>query len=38
MGVLCQSNYGHRRDMLIGGVPVGELLMKENEEAAKGKA
>jgi D-aminopeptidase len=35
VGVLCQCNYGHKRDMRIGGVPVGRLLMKEDEDASK---
>ena len=37
IGVIVQSNYGHTRDLLIGGVPVGKLLVKERtpeEEAA----
>ncbi|KAK5692332.1 hypothetical protein LTR17_025382 [Elasticomyces elasticus] len=29
VGVLCQSNYGHTTDLIIGGVPVGKLLEKE---------
>jgi D-aminopeptidase len=32
VGVLCQSNYGHKIDMRIGGVPIGKLLLKEDEE------
>ena len=32
IGVLCQSNYGHKIDMRIGGVPIGKLLLKEDEE------
>jgi D-aminopeptidase len=32
VGVLCQSNYGHKIDMHIGGVPIGKLLLKEDEE------
>jgi len=35
VGVLCQSNYGHKKDMCIGGIPIGKLLLKEDEEAAK---
>lgn len=35
VGVLCQSNYGHKPFLRIGGVPIGQLLMKEDEEAAK---
>jgi D-aminopeptidase len=36
VGVLCQSNYGHKKDMHIGGVPIGALLVKEaSEEASK---
>lgn len=46
VGVLCQSNYGHTHDLQIGGVPIGELLLKENagpmpvnqEEKLSGKA
>lgn len=30
VGVLVQSNYGHKPDLQIGGVPVGKLLMKED--------
>jgi len=30
VGVLCQSNYGHTYDLQIAGVPIGELLLKEN--------
>ncbi|PQE29969.1 peptidase family S58 protein [Rutstroemia sp. NJR-2017a WRK4] len=35
VGVLCQSNYGHMRDLQIGGVPVGKLLLKEQKELAE---
>ena len=36
VGVLCQSSYGHKKDMCIGGIPIGKLLLKEDkEEAAK---
>jgi D-aminopeptidase len=35
VGVLCQSNYGHKKDMRIGGIPIGKLLLKEDEGAAK---
>jgi D-aminopeptidase len=35
VGVLCQSNYGHKKDMHIGGIPIGKFLLKEDEEAAK---
>lgn len=28
-GVIVQSNYGHTRDLRIGGVPIGKLLVKE---------
>jgi len=35
VGVLCQTNYGHTRDLNIGGVPVGKLLLKEKEELQK---
>ena len=31
VGVLCQTNYGHSRDLAIGGVPVGKILRKEKE-------
>lgn len=37
IGVIVQSNYGHTRDLQIGGVPIGKLLVKERsseEEAA----
>jgi D-aminopeptidase len=37
IGVIVQSNYGHTRDLQIGGVPVGKLLAKERtaeEEAS----
>jgi D-aminopeptidase len=37
IGVITQSNYGHTRDLQIGGVPVGKMLIKERtpeEEAA----
>ena len=30
VGVLCQTNYGHLQDLVIGGVPVGRILQKEN--------
>jgi D-aminopeptidase len=30
VGVLVQSNYGHKPDLQIGGVPVGKLLMKQD--------
>lgn len=30
VGALCQTNYGHLHDLVIGGVPVGRLLQKEN--------
>lgn len=30
VGVLCQTNYGHLHDLVIGGVPVGRILQKEN--------
>ncbi|KAB8299326.1 hypothetical protein EYC80_001399 [Monilinia laxa] len=32
VGVLVQSNYGHLRDFVVGGVPIGRLLSKENKE------
>ncbi len=35
VGVLVQSNYGHKKDMHIGGVPIGQLLLKQDAEAAK---
>jgi D-aminopeptidase len=37
IGVIVQSNYGHTRDLQVGGVPIGKLLVKERtseEEAA----
>lgn len=30
VGVLVQSNYGHKPDLQIGGIPVGKLVMKED--------
>ena len=33
LGVLCQTNYGHLRDLVIGGVPVGRILQKERSAA-----
>lgn len=30
VGVLVQSNYGHTDTLQIAGVPIGELLLKEN--------
>lgn len=35
LGVLCQSNYGILKDLVIGGVPVGKLLQREAEETNK---
>ncbi|KAF7895788.1 uncharacterized protein EAF01_009750 [Botrytis porri] len=32
VGVLVQSNYGHLRDFIVGGVPIGRLLLKESKE------
>jgi D-aminopeptidase len=32
VGVICQSNYGHKPYLNIGGVPVGKLLLKEAAE------
>ncbi|ESZ89775.1 hypothetical protein SBOR_9835 [Sclerotinia borealis F-4128] len=32
VGVLVQSNYGHLRDFMVGGVPIGRLLLKESKE------
>jgi D-aminopeptidase len=29
IGVIVQSNYGHTRDLQVGGVPIGKLLVKE---------
>ncbi|KAK3659484.1 hypothetical protein LTR56_001374 [Elasticomyces elasticus] len=37
VGVLCQSNYGHTTDLIIGGVPVGKLLEKELAAQAQNK-
>ncbi|KAJ9618461.1 hypothetical protein H2203_009058 [Taxawa tesnikishii (nom. ined.)] len=31
LAVLVQSNYGHLRDLQIGGVPVGKILQKEKD-------
>lgn len=35
LGVLCQTNYGHKRDLSIGGVPVGKLILREQEKAGR---
>ncbi|KAH8817124.1 peptidase family S58-domain-containing protein [Xylogone sp. PMI_703] len=35
VGVICQANYGYMRDLRIGGVPIGRLLIKEATEKAK---
>ena len=32
VGVLVQTNFGLMKDLTIGGVPVGKLLMKEDEQ------
>jgi D-aminopeptidase len=37
LGVLVQANHGQLIDLCIGGVPIGELLVKE-EEISKGTA
>jgi D-aminopeptidase len=29
LGVLCQTNYGHLRDLVIGGMPIGRILQDE---------
>ncbi|KAK3723046.1 hypothetical protein LTR37_002192 [Vermiconidia calcicola] len=36
IAALCQSNYGVLSDLVVGGVPIGRLLKKEQE--ARGKA
>lgn len=36
LATLCQSNYGHLPDLVIGGVPIGKLLQKD--KAAQGSA
>lgn len=33
LGVLCQTNYGHKYALQVGGVPIGKLLMKETQNA-----
>jgi D-aminopeptidase len=33
LGALVQANYGAKRDLRIGGVPVGRLMMEEDSEA-----
>lgn len=35
LGALCQSNYGLLTDLSIGGVKIGKLLEKEQEEESK---
>lgn len=35
LGVLVQANYGAKPDLRIGGVPIGRILAREAEEAAK---
>lgn len=35
VGTLVQANYGAKRDLRIGGVPVGRLMMEEDEAKAK---
>ncbi|WPG98060.1 Hypothetical protein R9X50_00084500 [Acrodontium crateriforme] len=35
VGVLIQSNYGRQGDLIIGGVPIGKILAKENEAKNK---
>ncbi|KAJ8059270.1 hypothetical protein OCU04_012235 [Sclerotinia nivalis] len=35
VGVLVQSNYGHLRDFMVGGVPIGRLLLKERKDLEK---
>ena len=37
VGVLCQSNYGHVGDLQIGGVPIGKLLLKQDQNFVKTK-
>ncbi|KAF2485959.1 peptidase family T4 protein [Neohortaea acidophila] len=34
VGVLVQANYGKKRNLRIGGVPIGRLLMEQDEKAA----
>lgn len=38
LGVLCQTNYGHLADLVIGGVPIGKILKKEKDAQAGNKA
>lgn len=38
LGVLVQTNYGGLVDLQIGGVPIGKLLMKENDGIDASKA
>ncbi|KAI9727049.1 MAG: hypothetical protein M1834_008517 [Cirrosporium novae-zelandiae] len=35
VGVLVQSNYGHRENFHIGGLPIGRMLAKETESKEK---
>ena len=37
LGVLCQSNYGHLNDLVIGGIPIGKILAKEKLASSTGK-
>ncbi|MCJ1311696.1 hypothetical protein MMC25_005369 [Agyrium rufum] len=37
-GVIVQSNYGLMHDLVIGGVPVGKILVKEKKEKGEKKA
>lgn len=32
LGVLVQTNYGHLRDLRIGGVPIGKIFQKEKDK------
>ena len=34
VGVIVQTNYGLKQDLQIGGVPIGRLLIKEEQEKA----
>lgn len=34
LGVLVQTNYGHLIDLVVGGVPVGKILLKERENSS----
>lgn len=38
LGVLCQSNYGLLKDLVVGGVPIGKILQRESESQQRDRS